>query len=159
MVELTNACLALYGPGTVLTSIDSFKSWCYHPILQKRKTECEVVHGSAVAEPGFKMRSLASQPLLSPTRGRSVVRWVQIRFPAQTVPLSQPTERGEPAKASHWALFRDRWAFPTAPVGRRGLGYDVAAEVLDLGSSPGSVTSASGYSFFLAPWFFAMVRC
>lgn len=114
------------------------------PLYRRGKQRCEVVHGGAVAEPGYKMRSLASQPLLSPTRGRSVVWWVQIRFPARTVPLSQPTEWGEPAKASHWALFRDRWAFPPAPVGRRGLGYDVAAEALDLGSSPGSVTSASG---------------
>lgn len=42
------------------------------PLYRREKQRCEVVHGGAVAEPGFKMRSLASQPLLSPTRGRSV---------------------------------------------------------------------------------------
>lgn len=36
-----------------------------------------------MAEPGFKMRSLASQPLLFPAQGCSGVWGMQIRFPAR----------------------------------------------------------------------------
>lgn len=64
-----------------------------------------------MAEPGSKMRSLASQPLLfphsRPLRGVGDADQVPSRGPCP----SQPPERGAPAKASHWALFRARWAF------------------------------------------------